>query len=116
MIFLHNEYILREIDGSALSEDELVTALGKRLFRFVEDKMKNDGIFALGMLNEAFSMDEIARVSKMTAERNELNINDEESYDTYVRALREENDKKAADSNLSLEQFLAKKRSGVQKP
>jgi len=113
MIFLHNEYILREVDGSALGADEMVTSLGRRLFEFVETSMRESGVFAMGMLNEAFTMDEIARVSKMTADRNELNINDEASFDTYVRALRDENVKTAGDTGLSLEELIAKKRSGV---
>lgn len=113
MIFLHNEYIMRKVDGRELSEEEMVTSLGKRLFSFVHGRITEEGVFALGMLNEEFTMDEIARVSKMTADRTELNINDEASYDTYVRALRDENVKSARDQDLSLEEFLAKKRSGV---
>lgn len=113
MIFLHNEYIMRKVDGRELSEEEMVTSLGKRLFSFVHGRITEEGVFALGMLNEEFTMDEIARVSKMTADRTELNINDEASYDTYVRALRDENVKSAGDQDLSLEEFLAKKRSGV---
>lgn len=113
MIFLHNEYITRKVDGRELSEEEMVTSLGKRLFSFVHGRITEEGVFALGMLNEEFTMDEIARVSKMTADRTELNINDEASYDTYVRALRDENVKSAGDQDLSLEEFLAKKRSGV---
>ena len=113
MIFLHNEYITRKVDGRELTEEEMVTSLGKRLFSFVHGRITEEGVFALGMLNEEFTMDEIARVSKMTADRTELNINDEASYDTYVRALRDENVKSAGDQDLSLEEFLAKKRSGV---
>jgi len=58
-------------------------------------------------------MDEVSRVSRMIAERSELSVNDEISFDTYVRALREENAKSSDGKNLSLEEFLAKKRSGM---
>ena len=113
MLFLHPEYLTRTEDGKALAEEELVTALGKRLFAFLAQHWQADGVFSLGMLNEAFTMEETARVSKMIADRTELGTNDEAAYDTYLHALREENRKTAGDGAFSLEELLARKRSGV---
>ncbi len=109
MILLHNEYAARPVDGRPLKVEELPTALGQRLFRFIKENMES-GSFQLGMLNESFSMSEISRVSQMIAERNELSINDEISYDTYVRALREDRELNGTEKSMSLEEFLAKKR------
>ncbi|MBQ8370255.1 MAG: DNA primase [Clostridia bacterium] len=112
MIFLHPEYITRPTDGRVLEADELVTDLGRRLYTFVTEQSGIGG-FSVSMLNEVFSMDEVSRVSRMIAERSELNVNDEISFDTYVRALREENAKNGEDKTMSLEDLLAKKRSGL---
>ena len=109
MIFLHNEYLTRQVDGCALREDEMPTDLGRRLLAFVRDRLA-EGAFQFGMLNESFSLDEVARVSQMIAERSELSVNSEESYDTYVRALRAEGEKTTTDKELTLEELLAKKR------
>lgn len=112
MIFVHNEYALREVDGKKLSDEEFPTSLGKRLFSFVKDRV-SEGAFSISMLGENFTLDEVSRVSQMIAERSELSVNDEKSFDTYVRALREENNKSTTYKELSLEELLAKRRGGT---
>lgn len=111
MIFIHNEYVPRSVDGAVLSENDFITSLGKRLFAFVK-KHAEEGGFVLGMLNESFTQDEISRVSRMIASRNDLSVNDEKSFDTYVRAMREESSKSSSDG-ISLEDILQKKRGGL---
>lgn len=113
MIFIHTEYASRTVDGAAISEEDFITALGKRLFTFVKER-EGDGGFVLGMLNELFTQDEISRVSQMIASRNDLSVNDEKSFDTYVRAMREEASR-ASSAEMSLEDILLKKRSGLKK-
>jgi len=114
MIFIYSEYVTRAVDGRVLEENDFVTSLGKRLFTYVKEK-NSDGGFVFGMLNEEFTQDEISRVSQMIAERNELSVNDEGSFDTYVRALRQESDKINSGGDISLEELLQKKRSGMKK-
>lgn len=112
MIFIHNEYMTRDVDGKMLSEDDFVTGLGKRLFTFIKERL-DEGGFNSGMLNECFTSEEITRVYRMIAERSELSVNDEKSFDTYVHAMREEGARGTADRGLSLEELLAKRRSGL---
>jgi len=112
MILLKPEYLTRPTDGKMLETDELPTDLGRRIHSFIREQ--NDaGGFSVSMLNENFSMDEVSRASRMMAERSELNVSDENTYDTYLRALREENIRSGPDKALSLEDLLAKKRSGM---
>ena len=111
MIFIHPEYINRKTDGIALSEEDFFTSFGKRIFTFIRNNL-SDGNFSQGMLNEECTPDEISRIYKITAERNELSVNDETSFDTYLRALREEM-KKGSDSAESLEEYLLKKRGSL---
>lgn len=108
MLFIRNEYFERQVDGRLLAESDFVTSLGKRLYAFAVEQYKNGG-FNLGMLNEVFTSDEVSRVHKMIADRNELSGNDEKSFDTYVRSLRGESESAAA-GELSLEDILRKKR------
>lgn len=112
MILLRPEFLMRPTDGRMLETDELPTDLGRRLHAFIREQ-SGEGGFSVSMLNESFSMDEISRVSRMMAEQSELNVGDEISYDTYVRALREENEKNGSDKALSLEALLEKKRGGL---
>jgi len=112
LLFLHNGYFPLETDGKALDESELFTALGKRLFAFAKERAEEEG-FSLGMLNEAFSPDEVSRVYAMIAERNELGVQDEETYRSIVRAIRAENEKQESGA-LSLEELLQRKRKQTQ--
>ncbi|MBR4206245.1 MAG: DNA primase [Clostridia bacterium] len=107
MILLHPDYLTRQPDGRRLREEDFVTALGRRFFSFVAENAEN-GAFQFGLLNGAFTPDEVARAAKMMAERTELSVNDGESFDVYVRALREENAKNAAD--MTLEDVLRMRR------
>ena len=108
MMFYINSYITAPVDGRELCEDDFITPLGKRLFTFAKELYTEEG-FSLTQLNETFSTDEVSRVYKMIAERSELSGNDEESFRTYVRAMREEA-AKTAEGELSLEDILARKR------
>ena len=109
MLLLHPEYLTRAPDGSPLSEDDFVTALGKRLFSFIRDNASG-GSFQFGLLNGAFTPDEVSRAAKMQAERAELSGNDGESFDIYLKSLREESEKQASGGG-SLEEVLAKRRA-----
>lgn len=114
MIFIKNEYIIRPVDEKPLCEDDFVTELDKRIFAFVSKHYSEDG-FNTGILNEEFNQDEISRVFGMIAQRNELGMNDEAVFDSYVKALREEKQKK--DDSISLEELLELRRnaSGIGK-
>ena len=109
MLLLHPEYLTRAPDGSPPSEDDFVTALGKRLFSFIRDNASG-GSFQFGLLNGAFTPDEVSRAAKMQAERAELSGNDGESFDIYLKSLREEAEKQSSGGG-SLEEILAKRRA-----
>ena len=108
MLFIRGEYFERIIDGKPLNESDFITSLGKRLYTFASGQYENGG-FNLGMLNESFTADEVSRVHKMIADRNELSGNDEKSFDTYVRSMRQESES-AASGEMSLEDILKRKR------
>ena len=107
MLLLNKEYAARNVDGKTLNDDDFSTELGKRVFSYIKEHME-DNSFSSGMLNENFTQDEVSRIFGMVAKRNELKINDDSVFDTYVRALR---DTKKDESNMTLEDIIAKKRN-----
>lgn len=111
MILYCNEFLNHKVDGAPVSEDDLVTDFSKKIYSFMKS-CESDGKFSIGLLNESFSRDEVSRVAEMIAERNELGINDEKTFEAYVRALREENSKKNSESE-NLEGILKKKREEI---
>lgn len=112
MLLVKNEYITRTVDGKALSEDDFFTELGKRLFTYASENCKGDG-FNPGMLNEEFNQEEVSRVYGMIARRNELKTGDDITFDSYVKALREENSDKKEEKTL--EDILAERRNGMKR-
>ncbi len=108
MIFLINAYLETAVDGRVLCEEDFITPLGRRLFAFIKERYSGAG-FSPSELNESFTTDEVSRVYRMIAERNELSGNDEESFRVYVRAMREESEK-LGEGDLSLEDILLRKR------
>lgn len=114
MIFLHPDYITREPGGRRLREDDFLTELGRRLFRFTAENAES-GTFQFGLLNGAFTPDEVSRAAKMLAERADLSVNDGETFDSYVTALREEGTRHGEGAD-SLEAVLARRRSGTGEP
>ena len=114
MLLLHPEYLSRTPEGKPLAEEDFVTSLGKRLFAFIRDNAA-DGSFQFGLLNGAFTPDEVARAARMQAERAELSVNDGKSFDSYAAALRAESAKRSV-SEDSLEAVLRRRRSQAETP
>ena len=106
ILFIHPEYIRRNVDGQALSAEDFTTSLGRRLYEKVAEAGDH---FSLGILGEDFTFDEVSRASEMVAGRNELSDNSETTYDTFVRSLRKETQKNG-NSSATLEDILRRKR------
>ncbi len=111
MLLISKDYMNREVDGKVLTDDDFTTELARKVFSYLKENT-DEGGFNIGMLNENFTQDEVSRVFGMIAKRNELKINDDSVFDTYVRALR---DTKKDESKMTLEDIIAKKRN-ITKP
>lgn len=109
MLLLHPDYLTREPGGERTKEEDFVTSLGKRLFVFLRDNAVGSA-FQFGLLNGAFTAEEVARAARMQTERAELSVNDGKSFDTYVQALREEAAKRQPEED-SLEAVLKRRRA-----
>ena len=109
MLLLHPDYLTRDPGGRPASEEDFVTSLGKRLFCFLRDNASGS-TFQFGLLNGEFTPDEVARAARMQTERSELSVNDGNSYDTYLLALRGESARQSAGED-TLEAVLARRRA-----
>jgi len=108
MLMLHSELSAVEVDGKALSEEDMPTELGKRILAFI--LAITDGEFSFGAMNESFSEGEISRAVGMMEKRRNLSAS-KETYSEYVRALRAENAKNNAHSTFSVKEILEMKRN-----
>lgn len=114
MLLVKNEYLTHEVEGRVLSESDLATSFGKKLFTFIKNS-ESDGRFNIGLLNEDFTQDEVSRVAEMIAEQNELGLNSESSFESYVTALRNEVGRASDVAGADLEDILRKKRGEMKK-
>jgi len=92
LILLRREYLVRPVDGTAVSGEDMVTALGRRLLDALRAG-EDSGGFDIGMLNEKFTPDEVGRAMRMYSARAQLSSNGEAVFDDNLRALRAEIDR-----------------------
>ena len=104
MILLHNNLIEHTTDGIKLSEDDFITELGKRYYRFISENYI-DGVFNITSLNSEFSFDEVSRAFTLLEKRRILTNNSDEVFDEYVRSIRNNKTK-----NMSLEDLIKSKK------
>ena len=112
LLLLYPEHRKKVIGEELLSEDNFFTELGKRIFRYVKDSYIN-GNNTLSDVNEAFTDDEVGRITKMKLSRMELHGNGEEILLDAVDGLKRAVEKKSMLKNDSLEalsQLINKKR------
>lgn len=115
LLQLYPEYRTCAIGASPiLSEEDFLTDLGKRVFRFLSDAEAQDG-FDSAMLDAAFTPDEVGRIAGMRVSRLRLSDNGREVFDECVASLKAavaaEKEKSAPPSFDSLNDLLNRKRN-----
>ena len=96
-----------------LTEEDFVTAFGKRAFCFIRDAEADNG-FSPEMLDIAFTTDEVGRLAGMRIARMQLSENGDKVFEECVSALKEavsaEKRKSEPVTVSSLDNLLKKKR------
>ncbi len=88
MLLLYPEFVrLAKASAVALTEDDFFTALGKRILTFILEHSEDGKIDHLA-LNQAFSDDEISRITEIKLSRMALTENSQEVFYDHVGALR----------------------------
>ncbi len=115
LLQLYPEYRTRVFGTPPLlTEEDVLTDLGKRVFRFIRDAEMADG-FDTAMLDTAFTPDEVGRIAGMRVARLRLSDNGEAVFAECVSALREavraERGKEAPTTFGALSALLSEKRN-----
>ncbi len=112
LLLLRREYLLRKVDGAALSSDDFVTDLGRRLFTAICEGEAANG-FDFSRLHESFTLDEVSRATSMRQKREDLSDNGPVVFDDTVRALRRETEKQREGAGEDPFASILKKRAAL---
>lgn len=107
MVLSRIEYASLPVDGMPLSEEDLATEFGRKLFSFIKEATDSGG-FEFGQLSENFSQEEVSRAMKLMLAREKLSDNGEDIFKENVRNLRSNSDR--GDGLDDIAKLLSKKR------
>ena len=97
LLLIYDEYRAGVSRGQiALSEDDFVTAFGKKVFGAIMDVFNSSEEFLPAMLGQYFTADEMGRLEKMRQNRLALTENGRDVLDASISALKEEREKKTS--------------------
>ena len=116
LLLIYDEYRQGVISGKIdISENDFVTAFGKKVFTSIIEVAKANGEFLYAMLGQYFSADEMGRLEKMRQNRLALTENGIDILQSSITALKSEKEKK--DSAESGDKFaiLRAKREQIKK-
>lgn len=91
---INPEFLARAKDEGLLSEEDFKTALNRRIYRAMFECVEREGRFDLALISDAFTADEIGRMTKMRVTREELKNNGYDVFADNCSALREESEPK----------------------
>ncbi len=92
----------------ALGAEDFLTEFNRRVY---EALLETDGVADIGILAERFSLDEVARITKMQVERSRLTRNDMDVLRDHIRTLKAEAPKEPSADELSdIRELLNKKK------
>ena len=95
LMLIYDEYRQGVISGKIeLTEDNFVTAFGKKVFTAIIEVAKVNGEFLYAMLGQYFTADEMGRLEKMRQNRLALTENGYDVLDVSISALKAEKEKK----------------------
>lgn len=95
LLLIYDEYRQGILNGKIeLSEDDFVTAFGKKVFAAIIDVASSGGEFLYSMLGQYFTADEMGRLEKMRQNRLSLVENGIDVLNSSIEALKEQRNKK----------------------
>lgn len=110
LLLIYDEYRQGVVSGNIdLTENDFVTAFGKKVFTSIVEVASANGEFLYAMLGQYFSAEEMGRLEKMRQNRLSLTENGKDVLKVSISALKAERDKKAyADSGDKFATLRAK--------
>lgn len=111
LMLLYDEYRNAVASQSIeLSEDDFFTELGKRIFSEMMRLQKTDGGFAMSLMGENFTPEEMGRMQKMEHSRRQLIENGWDNFKSSVEALKSEKERISNRANGEWMENLRKRR------
>ena len=111
LMLLYDEYRNAVASQSIeLSEDDFFTELGKRIFSEMMRLQKTDGGFAMSLMGENFTPEEMGRMQKMEHSRRQLTENGWDNFKSSVEALKSEKERISNRENGEWMENLRKRR------
>lgn len=111
LMLLYDEYRNAVASQSIeLSEDDFFTELGKRIFSEMMRLQKTDGGFAMSLMGENFTPEEMGRMQKMEHSRRQLTENGWDNFKSSVEALKSEKERISNRANGEWMENLRKRR------
>ena len=97
LLLIYDEYRQGILNGKIeLSEDDFVTAFGKKVFASIMEVASANGEFIYGMLGQYFSAEEMGRLENMRQSRLALTENGTDVLNASIKALKAEKEKKTS--------------------
>ncbi len=110
LMLMRSEFIPRA--ASLLSEEDFMTELNKRFFKFICHANENGG-FEFGQLSESFTQDEVSRAVKYRADRENLKICTDAIFEDNCRKLKEESRtrREKESGKVDISELIARRRN-----
>lgn len=102
LLLLYPDHRKRVFTDKLLSSDDFYTDLNRRIFEFIADSYAADPTL-LGDFNEAFSAEEVGKITKMKLGRMALTENGPSVLDECINSLRDSMRRKSAESVSSID-------------
>lgn len=100
LLLIYDEYRLGILSGKIeLSEDDFVTAFGKKVFSAIMDVQRGSDEFLPAMLGQYLNADEMGRLERTRQDRLSLTENGRDVLDVSIAALKTEREKKNSSDN-----------------
>ena len=116
LLLIYDEYRQGVISGKInLTENDFVTAFGKKVFEAIVEVAKSNGEFLYAMLGQYFTADEMGRLEKMRQNRLALTENGMEVLESSISHLKLEKEKKASSDGGDKFAILRAKREQLKK-
>ena len=113
LLILYPNHRRTVLENNLVSEEDFFTELNKRIFRFIKET--SDGsYYSIGDFNEAFSPEEVGRITAMKLSRMNLTENGDNVLEESISSLKKSMEKKMSTSTNTYEglnDLLNKKRS-----
>ena len=105
LLLLYPEHRKTVFEGNRLTEDDFFTDFNKKVFSYIQSSYQRDD--SMLDMNDAFTSDEVGRITKMKISRMQLTDNGSEVLESCIQNLKSSIDKKKSEKTNTYEGLAA---------